>query len=342
MELTLEQLGQAAWGAVETVKESGGIRFYRFTAEQRAMYRERAERYGARSLATAGVKLVFRTDSPWLRLRVRTEPGVLTRSYYAFTITADDRTVGWLRNFSDPILELDAVQAEYPLGRAAQTFDLGVGQKTVTIHFPWSVQVLLEAVELADGSVVKPVQPEKRMLMFGDSITQGWDAMDPRSRYAARLAEALGMEEVNKAIGGEMFFPELALTRDPLTPDLISVAYGSNDFAHQSNETLFRQNCRAFYHNLRSTYPGVPILALAPIWRKDQEGGFGDFHRIAAGIRDATADLEQVTVIDCFDFVPQDLYYFSDGRTHPNERGFAVYAACLNRAVRNVLKGEQE
>ena len=79
MELTLEQLRQAAWGAVEIVQESGGIRFYRFTAEQRDMYRERAERFGFRSLATAGIKLVLRTDSPWLRLRVRQRERQLLR-----------------------------------------------------------------------------------------------------------------------------------------------------------------------------------------------------------------------------------------------------------------------
>lgn len=340
MKLTLEQLRQAAWGAVEVTQTPGGIRFYRFTAKQRAMYLERAERFGFRSLATAGIKLVLRTDSPWLRLRVRTEPGVLTRSYYAFVVEADGRTVGRLQNFSAPILEPEAVTAEYPLGPAEGDFPLGVGEKTVSIHFPWTVQVRLEAVELADGAMIQPIRPEKRMLMFGDSITQGWDAMDPRSRYAARLAGFLGMEEINKAIGGEMFFPELALTRDPLTPDLISVAYGSNDFAHQGNETLFRQNCRAFYHNLRQTYPTTPILALAPIWRKDQEGGFGAFHRVADGIRAAVEDLEQVHVIDCYSFVPQDLYYFSDGRTHPNERGFGVYSARLLEAVREIWRRE--
>ena len=52
----------------------------------------------------------------------------------------------------------------------------------------------------------------------------------------ARLADALGAEEVNKAIGGECFFPELAATKEDFQPEYITVAYGTNDWSRKSAE----------------------------------------------------------------------------------------------------------
>lgn len=61
----------------------------------------------------------------------------------------------------------------------------------------------------------------------------------------ARLADALGAEEVNKAIGGECFFPELAATKEDFQPEYITVAYGTNDWSRKLAEE-FQTNCRAF------------------------------------------------------------------------------------------------
>ena len=37
----------------------------------------------------------------------------------------------------------------------------------------------------------------------------------------------------------------------------------------------------------------------------------------------------QITVIDCWDFIPHDEQYFFDQRLHPNDAGFSFYAEAL-------------
>ena len=84
------------------------------------------------------------------------------------------------------------------------------------------------------------------MIMFGDSITHGYDALNPSFSYANRLADLLNADFVNKGIGGERFFPTLAQLKDDIEPDYITVAYGTNDWAHSPKE-VFDKNSK---HNL--------------------------------------------------------------------------------------------
>jgi len=65
----------------------------------------------------------------------------------------------------------------------------------------------------------------------------------------------------------------------------------------------------------------------------------GDFFTIAKTIRELTADLERVTVIDGFGFVPQDPALFADLRLHPNDAGFEHYAANLIEQVKKIIEG---
>ena len=54
-------------------------------------------------------------------------------------------------------------------------------------------------------------------------------------------------EEYNKAIGGDVFFPSLAATREDFEPDYITVAYGTNDWSKCPREAL-EENCKNFYN----------------------------------------------------------------------------------------------
>ena len=108
----------------------------------------------------------------------------------------------------------------------------------------------------------------EKLLLFGDSITQGYDSADPARSYASRLTDALCAEGINKGIGGERFYPALATLRDDFLPDYITVAYGTNDWSSSAPE-VFQTDCRAFYENLRALYPDVKIFAMRPLWRPD-------------------------------------------------------------------------
>lgn len=334
MRLTFAQLKDITQGAVRLTCENDTVRFFRFTDEQEALYHRTNQEFYTKTFCTAGVKLQFRTDSPWLELDLEAFQSMPNRVYYSFDVYANRKRIGSLDNFSDRTLCGAYIFDDYPLGRAKKRFKLGHGEKTVSIYFPWTVRVDLHGLSLADGASVIPVRPTKKLLTFGDSITQGYDALRPSCRYAAVLAEALGAEEFCKAIGGEVFFPELAETREDVSPNYITVAYGTNDWS-KTERPVFLKNCREFFEALCRNYPQAKIYALTPIWRKDRDEYrvYGSFDQVAQDLCDIVRNLQQVTVIPCYSFVPKDSTCFADLRLHPNDRGFAAYAACLIDAI---------
>ena len=267
MKLTLNQIREITKGAVRIEEENGEIRFYRFTKEQEELYKVTNEDFYIKTFATAGVKLCFKTDTKSLYLKVNTQKAS-SRRYFSFDIYADGRYVDWLDNFSDIELPVNYTTVELPLGSFSKTVQFEDGIKTVCIYFPWSVAAAIEEISVDDGCLIEPISIPKRILVYGDSITHGYDALHPYNRYASRFAEALGAEEVNKAIGGEMFFPELAKLKDDFVPDYITVAYGTNDW-NKIDEETFKNNCRDFYTTLSKNYPDSQIFAITPIWRKD-------------------------------------------------------------------------
>lgn len=338
MKLSYERIKTITLGAVSVKQQADGVEFCRFTDAQQAMYESVTAEYQSafheKAEYTAGVKLSFKTNSRRLYLKGTFQKSIAVRRFFSVDVMVDGNYLDSLDNFFHKPIPRNYIDEPYTLGTFEKSFDLGEGEKTVCVHLPWSVKPRLHALELDDGAFLEPVKPAKKLLVFGDSITQGYDALRPWKRPAARLAEVLGAEEVNKAIGGERFFPPLARLRDDFEPDYIYVAYGTNDWG-VGERNAFLANSKAFYAALRESYPQAKIFALTPIWRKNylDEKAFGPFETVEQGIRDAVAELGNVHVIRGFDFVPKEEACFSDLRLHPNDAGFEHYFENLRNAI---------
>lgn len=337
MKLTYEQISAICQGAVRSAKTENGVGLYRFTEEQEEIYKRVSEDFYKKSRATAGVKLCFETDSSALFLCVNVKRAS-SRQYFSIDVMVNGEPVGYLDNFSDIEIPQAYATIRCLQGKFSKQFALGEGTKQVCLYLPWSMEVEIQELSLDDGAWIKPIKAAKKLLAFGDSITQGYDALRPSNRYAAKLAEALGAEEVNKGIGGERFFPELAETQESFEPDYITVAYGSNDWS-KSEEDEFKEKCQAFYAALNRNYPNARIFAITPIWRKDYtaEKMFGPFHKVSEDIENIVKEFENITCIHGFEFVPQEEKYFADLRLHPNDEGFEEYFRSL---YREILPGE--
>ncbi len=334
MELTYEQIKNITWGANRVELIDGYIRFFRFTKAQEQVYKERNLGSYSKTSAASGVKLVFRTDSESLTLEAIME-NTSTREYFSFDIFADGQLVGYLDNCSDIELPQNYAEIKLSVGKVKKSFSLGKGEKTVTVYLPWGGLLKLCSLSVDDGAKIEAVIPEKRMLVFGDSITQGYDAVRPSNHYAVRLADALGAEMTNKAIGGEEFLPALVTVGEDCEYDYITAAYGTNDWSHGTREKLI-ECCRGFYLELSEKYPDAKIFAIGPIWRKDLNADkpYGKFSQLIEDIKNCTEGLENVTFIDGFDFVPKDEKYFADLRLHPNDEGFTHYFENLYAEIR--------
>jgi lysophospholipase L1-like esterase len=326
MKLTDQQLASAVSGAVRTWEGEDGFHVCRFTQTQTDAYQIRREDFHRKALSSSGIVIRFRTDSPFLKLAVTVFSGS-SRKYFGLDLVVDGHYVESLKNFKNPTFGTNYVTMEASLGDFSKVFDLGAGEKEVALYLPWSVGCVITGLELADGASFIPVKREKKLLAFGDSITQGYDALLPHKKYITRLADRLGMEEINKAIGGEIFWPELPLLAEDFQPDLITVAYGTNDWSNRPCAE-FQTASRAFFENLRKTYPHAPIVALTPIWRKDsirKSRDYESIHQAETLIRQAVEGLPDITVLRGWELVPQEETLFADLNLHPNDDGFDHY-----------------
>lgn len=326
MDLTIDQIKASLYGVAGTEFVDGTLRLYRFTEEQMRMYQARSpENYYRKTFDTSGVFLEFETDSRSFGLSVEVARGYV-KDFFVHSVYADDVRIGELSGVFKEGENLRTCSGEYTLPE---------GMKRVKVYFPWNAASRIVAVTLDDGAVVTPVQKDRKLLLFGDSITQGYFAMQPENSYASQLVRHLNANAISKAIGGEVFWPELAATRDnAIDPDTIFVAYGSNDW-QRSAKQAFEADSRTFFANLRRNYPDAKIYALAPIWRADldTEVDMGAISNVAKHFRKIAEELGGITVIDCIDFLPHVESVFLDGFLHPSDAGFAYYGENLIRAV---------
>ncbi len=341
MKLTLEQIKAIATGTVRAEEEEGKIRLYRFTKEQEELYKavsiEKNRGFYDRSLATSGIRLRFKTNSESLKIKFETIK-CTSREYFSFDIFANGKPFDYIDNYAGITWLVNYTETPLPLGSFSKEITLCPGVKEICIYFPWSVCPLIEEISLDNEALIEPIKPSKKLLAFGDSITQGYDALRSSNRYAARLADMLDAEELNKGIGGEIFFPPLAKTKEAFEPDYITVAYGTNDWSNVTEDD-FKVNCKEFYHSLSNNYPNSKIFAITPIWRKNYKDkkDFGAFENLEKDIVSAVSNLTNVTVISGFDLVPKDETYFADLRLHPNDMGFSHYSENLYKKIKEYI-----
>lgn len=326
MKLTTEQIKSIAIGVSRVENGNGADHLLRFTKEQEELYRISSEEFYHKSFATAGVRLEFVTDSVNLSMECGISPRSSSRKYFCHSIFVNGK------RFSELSANIDT-------GVFGGSWTLPEGEKTVCIYFPWSVRSTVKSLTLDDGARLEPVTKTHKMIIFGDSITHGYDASSPELSYASKLADALDAYAINKGIGGEIFRPELAGLKDDIDPEYITVAYGTNDWCAFTYEE-FTKRCKEFYENLSKNYPNAKIFALTPIWRKQivKPAKAGEFCVIGEFIKKVASELPNVTVIDCFDTVPADLTCFSPDGVHPNDKGFEFYADGVIEKIKAIIK----
>ncbi len=333
MKFDLKMLSKVANGACRVYEQDGGVYFGRFTEEQGRICIARTPDFARKVTATSCIALKFETDSSFLYIATDITSGS-SRSFFSFDLYINGEFADCMKNFDG---EEGSLAVTYPLGEFSKRFELGEGTKNVELVFPFSSTVKLTELSVADGASVTPIHPDKRMILFGDSITHGYDASHPSFMYAYRLAKFLGAEPFNKAIGGETFVPALAASKDSFEPDYITVAYGTNDWCLKGAEEL-KADCVAFFENLANSYPSVQKFAILPIWRKDRdEEKPMTFDEVRAFIAQI-AEKNGCIVIDAYDFVPHDERYFSDLSLHPNHKGYACYYEGLKREIGKYIK----
>jgi len=311
-----------------TAAESDFYLFGRFD-ENTEKYKARAYNFVERTQSSAGVKLAFTTNTRKISCSVKITFKTESRSFFACDVCVDGELVKSVGNIEGITLDRQYSNEAYEVPeRVDISLSLKAGDKLVEIYLPWDTESIIESVETDDEAYIKPYKRKKTLVTYGDSITQGYDAVHPSNRYGALLARALDADEICKAIGGEIFVPKLASLCEGAAPDYIVVAYGTNNW---SGTVLLNDNlsfCREFYRQITQKRKSSRIIAVSPLWRSDIDELWGKaaFEKMRDEIKLMAEKYENITFVDGLDLVPHDVSFFGDGRLHPNDDAFKLYA----------------
>ena len=318
--LSLETLKTLTTGAVRIWEEEGWFLFSRFTQTQADLLHQRG--FTPRENASAGIRLEFTTQGGLLAFDYQMDPGS-GRSYSGIEIAEDG--LGMAHIYHDQVPSSGKVA--YPVAQKEHEI-------RVTVYFPNLAKLKIRNLQLPADAV--PYVRQRKYLALGDSITQGYDAAHPNQSYANLLADAWDAQVLNQAVGGDVFCPENLDLALPFAPDIITVAYGTNDW---KTEVLQSGDAKVYLDKLTAIYPGVPVFVLLPIWREIE-------NELRQGItlqqgRELLAgwaeNRENVFIVDCHHFVPFLPEYYYDSVLHPNDMGYLYYAKAVEKAIGQVL-----
>ena len=321
MKLSLDQIRSMTHGALSVTEENGIFTFHRFTDYQADLY-ETINDFRVKVPATSGVRLEFVTDASKFSFDYKINIASSRRFYY-FDV------------FVDGIMMQHFGHEGLAEAASTITVKLPEGNHKVAVYFPCLAKARITNVELEGGDVLQPVEKSCRLLCFGDSITQGYDAKYSSQTYANLLADKMNATMIDLGIGGEVFRPELIDPDMDFDPDVITVAYGTNDWSGRTRFDMER-NANEFYAKLRATYPKAKIFAITPIWRADDDRitKVGTFCEGVQIVIDAASAQKDIVIVDGAKMIPHLPEVCSDKYLHPNDYGFKFYANALYAAIK--------
>lgn len=306
--------------------DDGFIHPLRYTEKQVAHLTAFSEKQATRALASANITVELITDSNLLGLDLRFIPGS-SRMFGAVDLVIDDRLT-------------DTFEFEQPEAYNI-SFRLPEGRKKVTVYFPWSMQTEISSITVDDNCYMERTNKTRTVICIGDSITQGYIADNPSLSYVGRLTSHLDAEVINQGNGGYFLDADELDDSIEVKPDLVSFAYGTNDYSRNSDISVIRRNLEAFIRKLTSVFPGTPILCITPPYRGSEkhfnrvkELGWG-YETLVPMFHEVCSGFNCVTVID--DTVPHGPENFAPDYTHPTPLGFEHYFNNIFPTVKKLM-----
>jgi len=316
-------------GALNVRKDGEWYIPERFTAKQLESYAI-TEGLKIRSVAPAGCKLCFYTKAKMLELTFKT--GGRARSWAAFDLVEN----GMLK---------DTIEVGDEEGKAVFCLSGDPSVKT-EIFLPHLVELAIKDIK-ADDVLMSAEEYEKLnlckfkqkfWLCLGDSITQGMDAVSPSLTYPIITAFLLKYDVINQGVGGAMFRHE-NLDYIGKEPDMITIAFGCNDWGSVKDREEFIHNIHSYLEKLVSLYSCRNIFGILPIWRSDADtirSGMA-FDEMREIIKEEYSKYPFIKVIDGLKLMPAIKRLYGDTgvlKAHPNETGFLYWSVKLSEYLK--------
>lgn len=297
-------------GALELkTEEDGYFRFLRFTKEQIDFF-SYEKVFWERCYSSSGIYLEFDTNTTKLAF-----------SYKIDKICSFDTIDLWVNGI---LVKSQSYSFENCAGEFVQEFP--AGGKRVRIVLPLYASCALKDFTVDDGCNLVPVKNRgKRVLVLGDSISQGNGAQTSSCSYVWTLSRTLGWNVLNQGIGGYVHHAEGLMPID-FKPEAILVAFGANDF----RSSRFAEKAEAFYERLSQMYPEVPVYAVSPIWMDREDNA--ELWTAKETLEKVVSRYPNVRFFNGLSMVPHMKEFYMDG-VHPARHGHLHYGASLATAI---------
>ncbi len=304
--------------------ESRRVYLTRFTEQQLEFYRT-DPLWAQRTGLAAGICLDFCTDSPFIKLAY--EITYKDRDWFCFDFLVNGQFVEC--RGERPVKSLrSALQfmVESPCRRLNR----------VTLYLPQTIGLTLSNLELADGSRIELAPAyQGNFLCAGDSIFQGMDCIHPFASCAVQISRFLNMNLLNQSVGGLIFSRRTLDEEIHCRPDIILVAYGTNDWTKAESLDDFETRTREYFEKLEEIYPHAKTLAVTPLRRKDEELRYnvGPLAQIREAISRICRDFASISVVDGLSLVPHPFSFFDERGVHPSDEGHLYMALNLLKQI---------
>ena len=199
-------------------------------------------------------------------------------------------------------------------------------ESRITIVFPGYHGVSLSMFQLGN---TRPVEDyDHKILVLGDSISQGLFAEKPSDNYVHQVCTALNADYLNLSVGGEIF-RSAALDDDiPFQPTYILVALGTNDYYAGITAGNVRLNAEGYLNRLKEIYPNVPITVISP---------FGNFSADYNAAIEAAATTHNCHYVDGTTLISRSANSWNADLVHPSTAGFNEITAALTPILQQQL-----
>lgn len=300
-------------GAARVWETSEGLKYSRLSETQAETWKKESDWFNKIVLSGEGVILDFDTDS----------------EYFSFTISEKSNAEIWV----DGLFFADYSNViEVKCNFSSDNFRK---MRHIVCYLPGQGAVRNFAV--SDKAAIEKHKYERRILFIGDSITNGGCSHYAGASYPNITARAFNAERFITGVGGGYFLPAFFEKTD-FQPDIVIVAFGTNDFSNNENFGTIKEKAEIFLRLVSENYRNKKLFCISPIWRKTDKklSGGENFSEYCEKLKTVISE-SGFTLIEGNKLVPHDERFFDDGELHPNALGHYMYAENLIKFLRKEI-----
>ncbi len=321
MKLSSNSLKRLIKGACYFENERGYLIPFRFGKNQLDLIRKDSynEIWRNRVYFSGGIRLELKTDATEISFDYKLFIGDCTLSERSKSLDVFVNGVLYSVNYVTQM-------------KGKISISLHEGNKTVAIYLPNYYQLSIKNFTI-NGKYKSVNDKGQKVLVIGDSITNGFGSLFSSGSYFNELQRMTGYNMLNQGIGGYRCEPDDLMLIDNFMPDKIITLLGTNWY-NSDDVYNYEKATVEYYKKLTELYKGKQIISVSPLWRDD---GIDRerFNWCRSIVKRECEKYDNITFVDGYTLVPCVEECFCD-KIHPNEYGCLLLAENLYKIIKKI------